>query len=112
MPDESRIVNITPEIIEAVPITRTINEKALSSNITINALDIGAASIEQGNKADSAIQSIQGNGKIIQPDFNRSVVITPENIGAVPVERCVAPQDMSRRGARAGYVALKFYTNN
>ena len=24
-----------------------------------------------------------GNGKIIQPDFNRSVVITPENIGAV-----------------------------
>ena len=80
LPDESRIVNITPENIEAVPITRTINEKALSSNITINAL-------EQGNKADSAIQSIQGNGKIIQPDFNRSVVITPENIGAVPVER-------------------------
>lgn len=87
LPDESRIVNITPENIEAVPITRTINEKALSSNITINALDIGAASIEQGNKADSAIQSIQGNGKIIQPDFNRSVVITPENIGAVPIER-------------------------
>jgi hypothetical protein len=87
LPDESRIVNITPENIEAVPITRTINEKALSSNITITALDIGAASIEQGNKADSAIQSIQGNGKIIQPDFNRSVVITPENIGAVPVER-------------------------
>ena len=28
-----------------------------------------------------------GNGKIIQPDFNRSVVITPENIGAVPVDR-------------------------
>lgn len=87
LPDESRIVNITPENIEAVPITRTINEKALSSNITITALDISAASIEQGNKADSAIQSIQGNGKIIQPDFNRSVVITPENIGAVPVER-------------------------
>ena len=87
LPDESKIVNITPENIEAVPITRTINEKALSSNITINALDIGAASIEQGNKADSAIQSIQGNGKIIQPDFNRSVVITPENIGAVPLER-------------------------
>ena len=87
LPDESRIVNITPENIEAVPITRTINEKALSRNITINALDIGAASIEQGNKADSAIQSIQGNGKIIQPDFNRSVVIKPENIGAVPIER-------------------------
>ena len=87
LPDESRIVNITPENIEAVPITRTINEKALSSNITITALDIGAASIEQGNKADSAIQSIQGNGKIIQPDFNRSVVITPENIGAVSIER-------------------------
>ena len=87
LPDESRIVNITPENIEAVPITRTINEKALSSNITITALDIGAASIEQGNKADSAIQSIQGNGKIIQPDFNRSVVITPESIGAVPIER-------------------------
>ena len=87
LPDESRIVNITPENIEAVPITRTINEKTLSSDITITTLDIGAASIEQGNKADSAIQSIQGNGKVIQPDFNRSVVITPENIGAVPIER-------------------------
>ena len=77
-----------------------------------NVKKVNAASIEQGNKADSAIQSIQGNGKIIQPDFNRSVVITPENIGAVPLERCVGAQDMSRRGARAGYVALKFYTNN
>lgn len=69
-----------------MPVTLTINEKARSSNITITTLDIDTASIEQGNKADSAIQSIQGNGKIIQLDFNRSVIITPENVGAAVVE--------------------------
>lgn len=42
---------------------------------------------EHGNKADSEIQSIQGSSKIVQTDFNRSVVITSENIGAVPLER-------------------------
>ena len=164
--DSAKAVNLTPENLSAVPIGRTINNKALSSDITLSYSDVGgpssaqgskaetvqyrefvgterqfcpmrvelltsrlkilkqcqlhgawprrtsraqsvikisifshanwacstqfpnvrkvnAASIEQGNKADSAIQAIQGNGKIIQPDLNSSVVITPENIGAV-----------------------------
>ena len=36
-------LEITPENIDAVPTSRTVNGKALSSNITITASDIGAA---------------------------------------------------------------------
>ena len=36
-------LEITPENIEAVPTSRTVNGKALSSDITITASDIGAA---------------------------------------------------------------------
>ena len=35
LPNDNRIVNITPENIETVPITRTINEKALSIGFQI-----------------------------------------------------------------------------
>lgn len=40
-----------------VPLTRTINSKALSSDITLNASDVGAATAAQGAKADTALQN-------------------------------------------------------
>lgn len=40
------------------------------------------ATSEQGLKADTAIQSVKGNGELISPDENNSVNITPKNIGA------------------------------
>ena len=40
-----------------VPKTTTINSKALSGNITLNASDVGAATAAQGAKADSALQA-------------------------------------------------------
>lgn len=39
-----------------VPLTRTINSKALSSDITLSASDVGAATAAQGTKADTAVQ--------------------------------------------------------
>ena len=39
-----------------VPLTRTVNSKALSSDITLNASDVGAATASQGAKADTAVQ--------------------------------------------------------
>lgn len=50
-----------------VPQTRTVNNKALSSNITLSASDVGAATSAQGTKADTAIQSVttgSANGTI------------------------------------------------
>ncbi len=35
IPDSNNVVNVTPGNIQAVPITRTINGKTLSSNITL-----------------------------------------------------------------------------
>ena len=89
-------VNLTPENLNVVPIGRTVNNKALSSDITLSYSDVGGASSAQGSKADSAIQGVRGNGTAILPDESRIVNITPENIEAVPITRRVAAQDKSR----------------
>ena len=49
----------------------------------------------QGAKADSAIQSIKGNGTIITPDGNQSVNITYSNVGAVPTTRKVNNKELN-----------------
>ena len=89
VPDSDDYVNITPENIKAVPISRTVNKKALSEDINLSYSDVGAASNEQGIKADSAIQGIRGNGTSILPDSSNIVNVTPENIEAVPITRTV-----------------------
>lgn len=53
------------------------------------------ATSAQGAKADSAIQSIKGNGTTIQPDQNQAVDITPSNIGAVPIIRTINSKALS-----------------
>ena len=69
----------------------TSTEMQLNENKTVNidATSISAATSEQGAKADSAIQGIQGNGTTITPNANKIVNITPSNIGAVPTSRTV-----------------------
>ena len=94
--DSANAVNLTPENLNVVPIGRTVNNKALSSDITLSYSDVGGASSAQGAKADSAIQEVRGNGTAILPDESRIVNITPENIEAVPITRRVAAQDKSR----------------
>ena len=49
--------------------------------------NIGAATEEQGQKADYAIQGIQVNGVHVSPNLNRYVNLTIEDLEAVPKER-------------------------
>ena len=50
-PNENKIVDITPENIGAVPQNRTINSKSLSSDVTLNCADIGAAAENHSHSA-------------------------------------------------------------
>ncbi len=95
IPDSNNSVSIKPENIGSVPKNRTINKKELSSDITLSYSDIGAASNEQGIKADNAIQGIRGNGTMILSDESKIVNITPENIEAVPISRTVNGKSLS-----------------
>lgn len=54
------------------------------------------ATSSQGIKADTAIQSIKGNGTLINADENKSVNITPENISAVPITRTINNKSLSQ----------------
>lgn len=95
IPNSNNSVSITPENIGAVPKIRTINQKDLSSDITLSYSDVGGASSAQGSKADSAIQGVRGNGTAILPDESRIVNIAPENIEAVPITRTVNGKSLS-----------------
>lgn len=86
-------------ITDAVSITRTINNKDLSNDIVLTANDINAATIEQGNKADTAIQSSEkgeANG-VATLDSNSKLVQlpTPEDINAVPTSRTINSRPLS-----------------
>lgn len=50
---------------------------------------------EDKAKVLSAIQGIKGNGTLINPDENRIVNVTPENIGAVPASRQINGKSLS-----------------
>lgn len=52
-PDADKIVNVTPANIGAVPTSRTINNKDLSSNILLAASDIGAAESSHNHSASN-----------------------------------------------------------
>lgn len=52
-PDADKIVNVTPTNIGAVPTSRTINNKDLSSNILLAASDIGAAESSHNHSASN-----------------------------------------------------------
>ena len=95
IPDSNNSVSITPENIGAVPISRTVNKKTLSEDINLSYSDVGAASSEQGTKADCALQGIRGNGTVILPDSSKVVNITPENIEAVPITRTINEKALS-----------------
>ena len=53
------------------------------------------ATKDQGTKADSAIQGIQGSGTTLTPDTNMVINVTPNNIGAVPNTRNVNNKPLS-----------------
>ena len=74
-------------ITDAVPATRKVNNKALSSDISLTASDVGAATSVQGTKADSALQGVKVNGTLVTPDSNKTVNIDATSISAATPEQ-------------------------
>ena len=74
-------------ITDAVPNTRKVNNKALSSDISLTASDVGAATTAQGTKADSALQGVKVNGTLVTPDSNKTVNIDATSISAATPEQ-------------------------
>lgn len=74
-------------ITDAVPNTRTVNNKALSCNISLTASDVGAATTAQGTKADSAIQGVKVNGTLLTPDSSKVVNVEATAINAATPEQ-------------------------
>ena len=74
-------------ITDAVPATRKVNNKALSSDISLTASDVGAATTAQGTKADSALQGVKINGTLVTPDSNKTVNIDATSINAATPEQ-------------------------
>lgn len=76
-------------ITDAVPSTRKVNNKSLSSDISLTASDVGAATTAQGTKADSALQGVKVNGTLVTPDSNKTVNIDATSINAATPEQGV-----------------------
>lgn len=74
-------------ITDAVPSTRKVNNKSLSSDISLTASDVGAATSAQGTKADSALQGVKVNGTLVTPDSNKTVNIDATSINAATPEQ-------------------------
>lgn len=72
------------------------SESGLDADLLDGKESTDFASFSQGLKADTAIQNIKGNGTLINPDENKSVNITPENVGAVPVTRTINNKSLSQ----------------
>ncbi len=71
----------TASEVGAVPTARTINNKALSSNITLSYSDVGAAATSHGNHVPTKETA---NNKIFLRNDNTWQEVTPANIGAAP----------------------------
>ncbi len=74
-----KIVDITPQDIAAVPITRRINNKPLSSDITLTPEIIGAAPVNHGNHVP-APQTASAN--VFLRNDNSWQQVGPQDIGA------------------------------
>lgn len=72
------------------------SESGLDADLLDGKESTDFATSSQGTKADTAIQSIKGNGTLINPDENKSVNITSENIGAVPITRTINNKSLSQ----------------
>ena len=73
--------------INAVPVTRTVNNKPLSANVVLVPADIGAATAAQGTKADSAIQAavlaqVATSGQFADLQGRPTIPQTPHDVGA------------------------------
>lgn len=91
-PNANKVVNVTPSNIGAVPNTRKVNNKPLSSDITLTPSDIGAAASSHGNHVPTTQTA---NNKVFLRNDNSWQNVTPANIGAVPTTRKVNSKPLS-----------------
>ena len=98
-PVQNKVVNSA--LSGKVPMTRTINDKALSSNITLSASDVGAAAASHDhndiyyteaeintkvNALNTAIdEKVPTTRTINSKDLSSNIVLTAEDVGADPV---------------------------
>lgn len=83
---------VTPTNIGAVPTTRTVNGKALSSDIALSAADVNAAATSHGNHVPTPQTA---NSATFLRNDNTWQEVTPANIGAVPATRTVNGKALS-----------------
>ena len=102
-----KIVDITPQDIGAVPTTRRINNKPLSSDITLTPQNIGAAAENHGNHIP-APQPASAN--VFLRNDNSWRPITPQDIGAATDEQG-QKADNAIQGLRVNGVNLPPNTN-
>lgn len=77
---EVELVEITADTVGAVPTTRTINGKALSSNITLTASDVNAASKSTTTTITLPASSWSGNittGAVSGMTSSANIIVTP-----------------------------------
>lgn len=72
-------VTLSASDVSAVPTTRKVNGKALSSDITLSASDVGAAASSHGTHVPTP--ETANNAKFLRND-NTWQIVTPANIGA------------------------------
>ena len=85
----------TNEVLEKIK-TVDGSQSGLDADLLDGKESTDFATSSQGTKADTAIQSIKGNGSLINADENKSVNITPENISAVPITRTINNKSLSQ----------------
>ena len=81
-------ITLTASDVSAVPTTRKVNNKALSSDITLTASDVGALPT-----STTYVSGVKGNSESTYRTGN--VNITAANVGAVPTTRTVNSKALS-----------------
>lgn len=73
-------IELTPDDVGAVPTSRTVNGKALSKNISLTPSDVGA---------------VPSTRKVNNKELSIDIELTPADVGAVPEERTVNGKALS-----------------
>lgn len=92
-------VTLTAADVAAVPTSRTINGKPLSTDLALAASDIGAATTVQGAKADTAVQPgalapVATSGVYADLSGKPTIPSTASEVGAVPESLATAKGDL------------------
>ncbi len=93
--DDTQIRNMIEELeTKTVPTTRTINDKALSSNITLSAADVGARSNTWMPTA-ADVGAVPTSRTINSKALSSNITLSASDVGAVPTTRTINSKALS-----------------